>query len=188
MKKLYTSHQPPKQAVGYKVPKRVVQSLLAVTGGVHGVVEFDEIADQLRDYEKQYIGRNPPALTHYRQPELFRKAQPEEQWEEILNWGGLVCEVATYATDTHHNPALRAHAVEVHSASAIHWAAGQLNLQNAVAAAMGSTTVARPQVQLTSTLGTLEWSAEAPNQPRWLTSSHTELLLDLTYIGTSSGT
>ncbi len=188
MKKLHTSNRPPKQAVGYKVPQRVARSLLAVTGGSHGVVEFDEIAGQLRDYEKQYIGTNPPALSHYRQTELFRKAQPEAQWAEILNWGGLVCEVATYATDAHYNPALRAHAVEVHAISAINWAAGQLNFQNAVAAAQGSTTVARPQVQLTSTLGTLEWSAEAPNHPRWITSSHTELLLDLTYMGTSSST
>ncbi len=163
----------PRQAPDYRVPKAKVAALRAVTGGTHGVSEVNALADQLKTQETRYLGTYPPALAHYRQPELWAVKDPESQWEEILEWGGLVSEVSTYATSPQYNPALRAHATTVTELATCNWVLGQANFQAAVAKAR-NTPVPYPKVRLETTLGTVEWSTETPDQVRWVVTHYSE--------------
>lgn len=178
--------QPPQTGNNYRLPKSTVAALRAVTGGTHGVAEFNDLADQLGKTEKRYLGSAyPPALAHYHQPELFPTVAPETQWEEIVTWGGVVAEVATFATGTEYNPALRAHAVTVTGLVAGNWVRGQAAFQAAVKARDGVTPY--PQVTLETTLGKVEWRAETPNDFSWQDGKHAEVWLEIRDLTTTVG-
>lgn len=169
----------------YRLPKSTAASLRAVTGGTHGVAEFNDLADQLGKTEKRYLGSAyPPALAHYHQPELFPTVAPETQWEEILTWGGVVAEVATFATGAEYNPALRAHAVTVSELVAGNWVQGQAAFQAAVKARDGA--VLYPRVVLETTLGAVEWT-EAGNTVTWHHDKHAAVLAEIRDLTTSVG-
>jgi hypothetical protein len=176
---------PSKPAIKYRVPKQLSAALRAVTGGTHGVAEFNGLADQLGKTEKQYLGSPyPPALAHYRQPELFPTVAPQEQWEEILTWGNAVAEVATFATGTEYTPALRAHAVTVSELVTGNWVQGQAAFQAAVKARDGA--VLFPRVVLETTLGAVEWT-EAGNTMTWHHDIHAAVLAEIRDLATSVG-
>lgn len=178
--------RPARAGSNYRLPKSTVTALRAVTGGTHGVAEFNDLADQLGKTETRYLGSAyPSALAHYHQPELFPTVAPETQWEEIVTWGGVVAEVATFATGTEYNPALRAHAANVTGLAARNWVEGQAAFQAAVKARDGVSPY--PEVTLETTLGTVAWRAEAPNTFAWQDGNPAEVWREIRDLTTTVG-